>query len=250
MKALPSLLTVALLGTAPAAFAGNIAHCEVAVMQTVVDEDGGEVSFGSFRDAADFLKGVYDPETELDSTVDGHPIQGLICDRTDLMPDDDDYTILATGVPLVLTRDIDSPDAKTLTLFFADGAFQHRYAANVDIDEAFEETLLARLEDFSGRDHGLGVVAEAGDDAAEAEPVEPVEDISEPTADAEVVIAASSKSDLSDATSKSAPAEPVDFEADASADMMIDLETGELVPMRALQPEVEADEIMVAEDGE
>ena len=150
-------LTAALLALAPtAALAGNVANCEVVIMEYVEDESGGGMDIASFRDAGAFLAGVYDDATELSLEEAGYPIRALMCTRRDVMPDEDDYAILATGVPLALSQDFDSNTSDSLTIFFRDGAFTYKYASLTDMDTDARASLEAQLADFSARDHGLG----------------------------------------------------------------------------------------------
>ena len=155
----------ALLALAPAtALAGNIANCEVVIMEYIEDESGGGMDIASFRDAGAFLAGVYDDEPEVVLEEGGYPIRALMCTRKDLMPDEDDYRILATGVPFAVSQNFDSTESDSLTIFFRDGAFEYKYASAAPMDDAMQETLEARLADFSGRDHGLGGAPDGADE--------------------------------------------------------------------------------------
>ena len=54
------------VGIAPAAWADNVAHCEVVIMQVVNDEaSAGEAQVATFAPAVTFLSSLYDDE-------DGH----------------------------------------------------------------------------------------------------------------------------------------------------------------------------------
>jgi hypothetical protein len=172
--------------------AGNIAACEIVIMQYIEDEAGGGMDVASFRPATDFLLGVYDEETEISVTVDDKPIRALMCERNDLIPDEDDYAILATGVPFAISQDFDTNESDSLTLYFQDGAFRYKYVSAYPMSEEMQTTLEARLEDFTARDHGLDIeeVEDAADEnASETEPgiEESVEEAVEEAVDLETV---------------------------------------------------------------
>lgn len=159
-------LTLCLAVLPASALAGNIADCELMTMKEVVDEAGGTMAVAAFPPAGDFLAGVYDDAVELSLQHDGEPIRALMCTRKTVMPDEDDYAILATGIPLAVSQDFDSNQSDALTVFFRDGAFRYKYASAEDMPDAMRTTLEARLADFSARDHGLGVPVETGQDDA------------------------------------------------------------------------------------
>ena len=151
-----ALLAAGALALVPAsALAGNVANCELVVMEEIKDEDGGSMVMAAYPPAADFLQGVYDADTPLSTEHDGMPVRAVMCQRRDLMPDEDDYAILATGIPLALSQNFDSNTSDVLTVFFKGGAFQYTYGSADPIDPADEAALDALLADFSARDHGL-----------------------------------------------------------------------------------------------
>ncbi len=165
------MMAAASLALPVSAQAGNIASCEVVIMDYIEDESGGGLEVASFRPAGDFLLGVYDEDTELSLTIEDRPIRALMCERNDLVPDEDDYKILATGIPFALSQDFDTNESDSLTLYFQDGAFRYKYASAYPMSEEMQTTLEARLADFSSRDHGLDAPEEdsESDDAAPEE---------------------------------------------------------------------------------
>ena len=170
------LAALALAALPAPAMAGNIASCEIVIMEYIEDEAGGGMDVASFRPAAEFLTGVYDADTPLVTRVGERPIRAVLCERADLLPDEDDYAILATGVPFALSQDFDTNQSDSLTLFFKDGRFQYRYASASPMDEGMKAELETRLEDFSAREHGLVDAAGDGDGADEKDVAEPVEE--------------------------------------------------------------------------
>ena len=157
------------------ALAGNIAKCEAVISAFVEDENGGGADISSFRDPTDFFMGIYDEDTEPVTEIGGFPIRAIICERRDLMPDEDDYAILASGVMLSLSQAFDSKQSDMLTVKWIDGRFRWQWKSADPIDPDMRDALVERLADFSARDHGLGeyVPADAQvDEAPEDDPAE------------------------------------------------------------------------------
>lgn len=153
MRAALALMTALCLPTT--ALAGNLDRCEIVVVNEVIDEFGGSMTVASYRPADPFLAGVYDPDVPLITKDEGHAIRGVICVRNDLVPTDQDYPLLATGIPLSLSQDFDSGDSDILTIYFADGAFQHKYTSDYPMSREFKDALEGMLQTFSAKDHGL-----------------------------------------------------------------------------------------------
>jgi hypothetical protein len=129
--------------------------CEVVVVKDVVDNEGGRMTVASYLPADRFIAEARKDARAVTLSEDGSPIRGVICVRNDLVPTTGDYALLATGVPLSLSQDFDSAGSDILTVYFADGRFQHRYTSDYPMSGEFKDTLESRLSDFSGRDHGL-----------------------------------------------------------------------------------------------
>lgn len=208
--------------------AGNVAECEVVIMTNVEDESGGSMQIASFRPAGDFLLGVYDDEVELTRHIEDEPIRALMCVRNDLLPDEDDYKILATGVPFAVSQDFDSNESDSLTIFFQDGEFRYKYASAQPMPEAMQDILDARLADFTSRDHGL--------DVEDADSAEPDTDTSadDPAAEGEPAMVDDSGEDMSEGVMsegvEDASGTPEDSEApddDAAEKDMADADEGE-----------------------
>ncbi len=146
-------LALAICHTAltPAAWADNVAHCEVLLVKNVEDADvDGALQVTDYRPAVDFIASVYDADPEHQTQIDGHNIQALLCRRNDLIPAETDYPMMATGVPFVLSQDFDSTDTDSLTVFWKDDAFDYVYKGYPLSDEA-QSLLEERLADFTVR---------------------------------------------------------------------------------------------------
>lgn len=151
----PFVLAVA-LSIIPVTAAANIHDsCEIVVVNEVVDADGGRMTVASYRPAADFIQSAKKDTKTVSLSDKGAPIRGVICVRNDLVPTEEDYTILATGVPLSLSQNFDSADSDILTVYFDKGEFNHRYTSDYPMSSEFEEALTRQLSDFTTRDHGL-----------------------------------------------------------------------------------------------
>lgn len=148
-------LATALLVIPSTSLASGLKKCEVVVSNEVVDAEGGRMTVASYQSADPFLSGVFDPKVPLTLKVDGSLIRGIICVRNDLVPTEQDYAVLATGIPLSLSQDFDSADSDILTIYFRAGAFSHKYTSDYPMSVEFETAVLSRLANFSGRDHGL-----------------------------------------------------------------------------------------------
>ena len=140
----------ATLTLASSAWAGNVAHCEALIMQVLTDEGEGETQVASFRPAVNFLASLYDEEDGHLTEIEGFPIRAIMCRRKDVIPSEEDYPILATGVPFALSQDFDSPDTDSLTMFWKDGEIEQVYKG-VPLSEEAQSILDTRLADFSER---------------------------------------------------------------------------------------------------
>ena len=106
-------------GLASAAWADNVADCEVLLVQNIENPDsGGTVQITAYHPAVSFIASVYDADPEHQTQIDGHNIQALLCRRNDLIPAETDYPMMATGVPFVLSQDFDRSDTDSLTVFW------------------------------------------------------------------------------------------------------------------------------------
>ena len=102
------------------ASADNIAACEVAVVDELASTKHGRGEVVAYRDATAFIaaavKAAGDPDAEPLLEVDGYPVRVLLCERPSVVPSESDRTLLATGIPLALSTDFNSPDAPTAVL--------------------------------------------------------------------------------------------------------------------------------------
>ena len=142
---------MAALAFSPAAWAGNVAHCEVLLIQTVTDDAStGSFQISSYRPAANFIASVHDDDPAYQTEIDGLKIKALLCRRNAIVPSEEDYPMMATGIPFVLSQDFDRADTDSLTIFWKDGAFDYVYKGHPLSDEA-QNSLDARLSNFSAR---------------------------------------------------------------------------------------------------
>ncbi|WP_298916068.1 hypothetical protein [uncultured Algimonas sp.] len=155
IKACMTGLLAAALFLPASAMAGAFDQCEIVVLEEVVDADGGRMTVASYRPADDFVAIAKQNPSDVSLDHNGAPIRGVICTRNDLVPQADDYAILATGVPLTLSQDLDSADSDILTLYFGGERFEHRYKSDYPMSDEFSTALEETLSDFSARDHGL-----------------------------------------------------------------------------------------------
>ena len=154
-KALMILVAVAL--TPNLAQAENIADCEILVMQEIPDESGkGGAQIATYMPAGDFIASAYTAEDQTMTHAKGHPIRALMCQRNNVIPAAQDYDLLATGVPFILSQNFDSTETDSLTTYWNGATFDFVYKGHPLSDKA-ESTLRARLADFSAREHGLPI---------------------------------------------------------------------------------------------
>lgn len=123
-----NLLFLSLLMAAPVAKAGNIADCEIILMETIEDENGhGGAQVASYRPAANFIGSIYDDTQENITELDGLPIRALLCRRNNVIISESDFNLLASGIPFILSQNFDSSESDLLTYFFKDGEFQYTH---------------------------------------------------------------------------------------------------------------------------
>lgn len=159
MKKLMMSLPLLLAGFAPAAHAGNIANCEVVLMEPMESDgqdNGGR--FASFRPAAEFISSVYDDKDGIAKNLDGHDIRGVMCTRRDIIPTLRDFPIVATGIPFSVSENFDASTSALMTVYFKDGEFQHLYKGAA-LNETQASKLNEVLEAFNLQPHDLGKAA-------------------------------------------------------------------------------------------
>lgn len=156
MKKLALILPVLTAVFAVPVSAGNIANCEVVLMEPMI-KDGKDTGakFASFRPAAAFLSSVYDDEAGHETQLDDHDIRGVMCTRQALIPTLRDFPILATGIPFSVSENFDSPNSNLMTLYFKDGKFHHTYAG-AKLNPGDLEKLKDVMEVFNLQPHELG----------------------------------------------------------------------------------------------
>lgn len=170
MKTYAILAASLLCGMPFAAWADNVAHCEVLLVEHVEDEAlNGTMQVTTYHPAVSFIASVHDDDPDHETHVKGHPIQALLCRRNDVIPAEADYPMLAAGIPFVLSQDFDRADTDSLTVFWKDGKFQHVYKGH-PLSAESQDILDTRLLDFSNR--GLNDMALAKREAMAAEKIE------------------------------------------------------------------------------
>ncbi len=138
-----------------AAFAGNIAQCEVVLLETIEDESGrGGAQVASYRPAGEFMASVYDDDVETLYKIDGLSIQAVMCQRADIIPSDTDAKIIATGIPFFLTQSFEAQETDLVSVFFKDGKFRYSYKGP-GLSEETQELLEARLVSLNEMEHDL-----------------------------------------------------------------------------------------------
>lgn len=144
-----ALLAFALGAMASNAYAGETSECELLLVQIIQSPDGkGEAQVPSYIPAEEFMATLSDDQPGHMTEYLGHKIQAVMCRRNDILPTQEDYTILATGVPFILSQDFDSSDTDSLTLYWKDEAIQHIYKG-YPLSEEAESVLETRLTQFS-----------------------------------------------------------------------------------------------------
>jgi len=139
------------LSMASAAWAGNVAHCEVLIVQVVANDDGtGEAQIATYSPATNFLASLYDEEDGHITTINMQPIQAVLCRRNDIIPSESDYEIMATGIPFILSQDFDSSETDSLTLYWKDDAFEYVYKGD-PLPNDGQAILDSRVAEFSTR---------------------------------------------------------------------------------------------------
>ena len=138
-------LTVgAILLAALPALAGNIADCEVVVMDAVEGEATSGVA-AAFLDAGEVISSMLDPERPTLAVIDGRPVQALMCTRRNPVPDAEDVPLIASGIPFILSSDFDSDSAPVVTLALDE---ERRAVARMAVGlSAPQETALADFLD-------------------------------------------------------------------------------------------------------
>ena len=156
MKKLTLIMAASLAGFAAPAFAGNIANCEVVLLEPM-EKDGIDTGgrFASFRPAAEFISSIYDDEDGYARQLDGHDIRGVMCTRRAVIPTLRDFPILASGIPFSISDNFDAPDSKLMTLYFKDGEFKHIYSG-APLTETEQDELSNVMEVFNLQPHDLG----------------------------------------------------------------------------------------------
>lgn len=144
-----AFFALALGATASNAYAAETSNCELLLVQIIQSPDGkGEAQVPSYVPAEEFMATLTDDKPGHMTEYLGHKIQAIMCRRNDILPTQEDYTILATGLPFILSQDFDSSDTDSLTLYWKDEAIQHIYKG-YPLSEEAESVLETRLTQFS-----------------------------------------------------------------------------------------------------
>lgn len=137
---------IGLIYLAPAAYADNIANCELLITERVEDEAAnGSALISSYRPAGAFMASIYDDEEGHINEIEGHKIRAVFCERRSAIPSLNDYSILETGIPLSLSQNFDSALSDVILVQFKDGKFRSTYsgeglseAAQTELDDVME----------------------------------------------------------------------------------------------------------------
>jgi len=176
-----------------AAIAGNIAQCEVVLLETIEDESGrGGAKVASYRPAGEFMASVYDDDIETLYKIDNLSIQAVMCQRTDIIPSDTDGKIIATGIPFFLTQSFEAQETDLVSVFFKDGKFRYSYKGP-GLSEETQELLESRLVSLNEMDHDL----DEKEAALIAKKSEPEKESKEEKLDAEASKQSTEESDAS-----------------------------------------------------
>jgi len=160
-------LTLAASAFSHSAFAEKPSDCELLIVQIIEHKNGeGQAQIPSYIPAEDFLSSLDDDTTGHMTEFAGHKIQAVMCRRNDVIPAHEDYAILSTGIPFILSQDFDSPDTDSLTMYWKNDAIQHVYKG-YPLSEEAEAILETRLADFSKR--GLNEAAQQAAEKAKAQ---------------------------------------------------------------------------------
>ena len=138
-----------------AAWADNIAGCEVVLMEKIAQEGlEGSAEVASFRPAEDFIASIYDDETEVLREIDGLPIRAIMCKRQSVIPSLRDFPIVATGTPFMISQNFDSTETGLTTVYFQDGKFRSSYKGP-KLDAEMNAKMIDRMEVFNLQPHDL-----------------------------------------------------------------------------------------------
>jgi len=149
------LIAALLLSITAPALADNIAGCEVVLMETIKQEGlEGTAEVASFRPAEDFIASIYDDETEILREIDGLPIRAIMCKRKSVIPSLQDFSIVATGTPFMISQNFESSESGLTTIYFKNGEFRSSYKGP-DLDEDTAAEITERLEAFNLQPHDL-----------------------------------------------------------------------------------------------
>lgn len=144
-------LTLAACAFSQSAFAGDTSDCELLIVQIIEHQNGeGQAQIPSYIPAEEFLTSLDDDAPGHLTEYAGHKIQAVMCRRNDVIPAHEDYIILSTGIPFILSQDFDSSDTDSLTMYWKDDAIQHVYKG-YPLSEEAEAILETRLAGFSKR---------------------------------------------------------------------------------------------------
>jgi len=155
------LIAALLLSISAPALADNIAGCEVVLMETIKQEGlEGTAEVASFRPAEDFIASIYDDETETLREIDGLPIRAIMCKRKSVIPSLQDFSIVATGTPFMISQNFESTESGLTTIYFKNGEFRSSYKGP-DLDEDTAAEITERLEAFNLQPHDLAAKEKA-----------------------------------------------------------------------------------------
>lgn len=143
------LLGLALGAMASNTYAADTSECELLLVQIIQSPDGeGEAQIPSYIPAEEFMATLTDNEPGHMTDYLGHKIQAVMCRRDDIIPAQEDYAVISTGIPFILSQDFDSTDTDSLTLYWNDEKVEHVYKG-YPLSQDAESILETRLAEFS-----------------------------------------------------------------------------------------------------
>lgn len=150
------LLTGLILLASGTASADNVANCEILVQEPVTLDGKATGAFvDTYIPATEFIASVYDGEEGHMTQARGLDIKVLFCTRHNIIPSLRDFPLLATGIPMAVSTDFDTPGSALIYYFFNGEKFVNAYEGP-DLSEEQSAKLNDAMEVFNLQPHSLG----------------------------------------------------------------------------------------------
>jgi len=148
--------TLAVSCVAGTAYADNVANCEVLIQEPVLLDGVKTGAFmKTFLPATDFIASVYDDEDGHMTQAMGEDIKVLFCKRHNIIPTLRDFPLLATGIPMTVSPNFDSPDAPMIFYHYDGEKFIHTYMGP-DLSSEDNSKIADAMMVFNLQAHSLG----------------------------------------------------------------------------------------------